>query len=40
MVCKRAGGEVDATTPELNLGNLVALQQNDATRSRSRRAAA
>ena len=32
MVCKRAGGEADTTTPELNLGNLFALQQSAAAR--------
>jgi hypothetical protein len=34
MVCKRASAATDAITPELNLGNLVALQQSDAARSK------
>jgi hypothetical protein len=30
MVCKRPSGEAGAPTPELNLGNLFAMQQSSA----------
>jgi hypothetical protein len=36
MVCKRASGEASATAPKLNLGNLFATQQRNASKKMMR----